>query len=135
MIPKLEKIVWIVWRIYRETDSLTLKISLLELGIAILRKKIKSADDKFDKDFCFANIKKLYFWKHQITETNTIINFLSKQVLNKNFKHNSQSNKAINDQNGSFHERVGNTVNTNVLLNKMIKKQTGEGHHNRWFNV
>ena len=49
-------------------------------------------------------------------EKDAIINFLSNQLVNKNFDGDSHVNKTDNDHNNSFQKRVDNIVNKNLPL-------------------
>ena len=49
-------------------------------------------------------------------EKDAIINFLSNQLINKNFDGDSHVNKTDNDHNNSFQKRVDNIVNKNLPL-------------------
>ena len=49
-------------------------------------------------------------------EKDAIINFLSNQLVNKNFDGDSHVNKTDNDHNNSFQKRVDNIVNNNLPL-------------------
>ena len=49
-------------------------------------------------------------------EKDAIINFLSNQLVNKNFDGDSHVNKTVNDHNNSFQKRVDNIVNNNHPL-------------------
>ena len=49
-------------------------------------------------------------------EKDAIINFLSNQLVHKNFDGDSHVNKTDNDHNNSFQKRVDNIVNKNLPL-------------------
>ena len=53
--------------------------------------------------------------ERQIIEKDAI-NLLSNQLVNKNVNGDSRVNKAVNDRNNSFQERVDNSVNNNLPL-------------------
>ena len=77
----------------------------------------KIGDVNSDNAFCFNLLKyRLSELERQIIEKDAIINFLSKQLVNENVYGDYRVNKAVNDHNNSFQERVDNSVNNNLPL-------------------
>ena len=77
----------------------------------------KIGDVNSDNVFCFNLLKnRLSELERQIIEKDATINFLSNQLINIGVNGDSRVNKAVNDHNNSFQERVDNSVNNNLLL-------------------
>ena len=77
----------------------------------------KIGDVNSDNAFCFNILKnRLSELECQIIEKNAIISFLSNQFINKNLNGGSRVNKAVNNHNNSFQERVDISVNNNLPL-------------------
>ena len=77
----------------------------------------KTVDVNSDNAFCFNLLKyRLSELERQIIKKDAIINFLSNQLANKNVNGDSRVNKAVNDHNNSFQERVDNNINNNLPL-------------------
>ena len=76
----------------------------------------KIGDVNSDNAFCLNLLKNhLSELERQIIEKDAI-NLLSNQLVNKNVNGDSRVNKAVNDRNNSFQERVDNSVNNNLPL-------------------